>query len=107
MIRPVILTAAALLLVGATTARAADPKLDTDDQKTVYALGLALSESLKPYELTAEEMELLKAGLMDGLQNFLSSKPLTDNFRFIGAIPVILNLEELNSLTGRSLGRRH
>ena len=68
MIRPLTLTATALLLLGATTARAADPKLETDDQKTVYALGLALSESLKPYELTAEELDLLKAGLTDGIQ---------------------------------------
>jgi FKBP-type peptidyl-prolyl cis-trans isomerase len=44
----------------------ADPKLDTEDAKTIYALGVLLSDSLKAYNLTPEELELLEAGLMDG-----------------------------------------
>jgi len=45
---------------------AAEPNLDTDDAKTIYALGLMLSDSLKAYNLTPAELELLEAGLMDG-----------------------------------------
>jgi FKBP-type peptidyl-prolyl cis-trans isomerase len=45
---------------------AAEPNLDTDEAKTIYALGLMLSDSLKAYNLTPEELELLEAGLMDG-----------------------------------------
>jgi FKBP-type peptidyl-prolyl cis-trans isomerase len=44
----------------------ADPKLETEDEKTIYALGLLLSDSLKAYSLTPAELEVLKAGLMDG-----------------------------------------
>jgi FKBP-type peptidyl-prolyl cis-trans isomerase len=45
----------------------AQPKMDTEDQKTVYAIGLALAQSLQPYYLTPAEVELVKAGLTDGL----------------------------------------
>jgi FKBP-type peptidyl-prolyl cis-trans isomerase len=45
---------------------AADPKLETEDEKTIYALGLLLSDSLKAYNLNPGELEILKAGLMDG-----------------------------------------
>src|SRR5512147_112784 len=58
---------AALLLCGAVSAQAADPKLETDDQKTVYAIGVALAQSLQPYYLKPEEVELVKMGLTDGL----------------------------------------
>jgi FKBP-type peptidyl-prolyl cis-trans isomerase FkpA/FKBP-type peptidyl-prolyl cis-trans isomerase FklB len=45
---------------------AADPTLETEDEKTIYALGLLLSDSLKAYNLSPAELEILKAGLMDG-----------------------------------------
>jgi FKBP-type peptidyl-prolyl cis-trans isomerase FkpA/FKBP-type peptidyl-prolyl cis-trans isomerase FklB len=57
----------ALSLCIAVPALAADPKLDTEDQKTIYAIGLALAQSLQPYDLKPEEIELVKAGLTDGL----------------------------------------
>ncbi len=62
--------AAALLLLGCLAAPAlAQPKLDTDEQKTVYAIGLALAQSLQPYYLTPDEVKLVEAGLTDGLAN--------------------------------------
>jgi len=60
---------AALLVALALTpaARAADVKLDTEDQKTLYALGLALSRNLATFNLTPEELTTVQAGLSDGL----------------------------------------
>jgi FKBP-type peptidyl-prolyl cis-trans isomerase FkpA len=39
----------------------------TDEQKTFYALGLAISSRLGSLELSAEEIEMIKAGLGDGI----------------------------------------
>jgi FKBP-type peptidyl-prolyl cis-trans isomerase FkpA/FKBP-type peptidyl-prolyl cis-trans isomerase FklB len=57
----------AFLLAAATSARAAAPELKTDEQKTLYALGLAMSGSLSPLKLTEAELDLVKAGLTDGV----------------------------------------
>lgn len=40
--------------------------LDTDEQKTIYALGLALARNLEPFHLNADELKLLSEGLADG-----------------------------------------
>ena len=45
---------------GASTA-----KLDTEEQKTLYALGLLLGRNVKTLSLTPQELELVKAGLND------------------------------------------
>lgn len=57
----------AVLCVGlaAAPAFAADPANDT--QKTLYALGVAMSQSLGDFSLTAAEIEFVKAGLADGV----------------------------------------
>jgi len=63
-------TVAAALLVAlalAPAARAADVKLDTEDQKTLYALGLALSRNLAAFNLTPTELQDIEAGMSDGL----------------------------------------
>ena len=39
----------------------------TDEQETVYAIGVLLSESLKSFELTPEEVALVQKGIADGL----------------------------------------
>ncbi len=55
-----------LLIVGpAATIRAADPS--TDEQKTMYALGLIISQSLAPFTLTESELEFVRAGMTDGV----------------------------------------
>ena len=51
----------------ACLARAAGPELKTDEDKTFYALGLALSDSLGPFDLSRAELEVVKAGLTDGV----------------------------------------
>jgi FKBP-type peptidyl-prolyl cis-trans isomerase FkpA/FKBP-type peptidyl-prolyl cis-trans isomerase FklB len=67
--------ALALSLALALPALAAEPKLDTDEQKTIYAIGLALAQSLQPYDLKPNEIELVKVGLTDGLSG---GKPKVD-----------------------------
>jgi FKBP-type peptidyl-prolyl cis-trans isomerase FkpA/FKBP-type peptidyl-prolyl cis-trans isomerase FklB len=51
--------------LAAADAGAADPS--TDDQKTFYALGLIISQSLAPFALTESELELVRAGMTDGV----------------------------------------
>jgi FKBP-type peptidyl-prolyl cis-trans isomerase FkpA len=45
----------------------APPKLDSDDQKTLYALGLLLGRNIKPFALKPEELAIVKAGLTDAV----------------------------------------
>ena len=61
--------------VAAGTACAADPELKTDDEKTLYALGLVLANQLGALRLTPAELELVKAGMTDGV---LKKKPLVE-----------------------------
>jgi FKBP-type peptidyl-prolyl cis-trans isomerase FkpA/FKBP-type peptidyl-prolyl cis-trans isomerase FklB len=51
------------LVVAVAPAAAQD--LKTDQDKTLYALGVALSESLAPFGLSAAELEVVKSGLTD------------------------------------------
>ena len=55
----------ATLAVPAACAKQA-PKLATDDEKTLYALGVLLSRNLEAFALTPKEVELVKSGLEDG-----------------------------------------
>jgi len=55
-----------LLSFGTTAAFAAAPEPTTDEQKTLYALGLAMNQSLDVYTLNEAEFELVKSGLTDG-----------------------------------------
>ncbi len=64
--RKALLWSLALVLAGASAA-AAGPELKNDEQKTLYALGLAVSRSLAPFNLTEGELELVQAGLADGV----------------------------------------
>ena len=49
------------------TVRAAGPELKSDDDKTMYALGVALSQNLANFSLSEQELELVKLGLTDGV----------------------------------------
>jgi FKBP-type peptidyl-prolyl cis-trans isomerase FkpA/FKBP-type peptidyl-prolyl cis-trans isomerase FklB len=53
------------LFIGAGPAVAQE--LKTDQDKALYAIGLSLSERLGPFALTPAEVELVKAGLADGV----------------------------------------
>lgn len=65
-------TALLALLLSAGPARAfpsasaAAPALDTEEQKTIYAIGLSIAQSLESFSLTPADIELVKAGLVDG-----------------------------------------
>lgn len=48
---------------------AAAIELKTEDQKALYALGVALSRNLTSLNLTAAELEVVEAGLSDGTLN--------------------------------------
>jgi FKBP-type peptidyl-prolyl cis-trans isomerase FkpA len=56
----------AALAIPAGCTKAAPPKPVTDDEKTLYSLGVLLSRNLEAFELTPKEIELVKAGLEDG-----------------------------------------
>jgi FKBP-type peptidyl-prolyl cis-trans isomerase FkpA/FKBP-type peptidyl-prolyl cis-trans isomerase FklB len=67
MMRKALSLSLALVLVGAVAAAAAGPELKSDEQKTFYAIGLLVSRSLASFTLTESELELVKAGLADGV----------------------------------------
>jgi len=56
-----------VLCLAQSAAFAAAPEPTTDDQKTLYALGLAMSQSLGTFTLNERELEFVKAGLTDGV----------------------------------------
>ena len=65
----------ALLLITGTVTFAAAPEITTDEQKTLYTLGLALSRSLGGFTLSEAELEIVKLGLTDGV---LQREPKAD-----------------------------
>ena len=56
-----------VLCLGTTSAFAAAPEPTTDEQKTFYALGLAISQSLGSFSLSESELDLVKSGIADGV----------------------------------------
>ena len=64
--RFVVFCLVTLLYFGTTATFAAAPEPTTDEQKTLYALGLAMNQSLDVYTLNEAEFELVKSGLTDG-----------------------------------------
>jgi FKBP-type peptidyl-prolyl cis-trans isomerase FkpA/FKBP-type peptidyl-prolyl cis-trans isomerase FklB len=67
VMRKTLLCALVILLAGLGRATAAEPELKTDHDKTLYAVGLAVSQSLASFNLTPSELDLVKAGLEDGV----------------------------------------
>lgn len=65
----------ALTLLAATAGGASAAELKTDEQKTFYAIGLAMSRSLGTFAPTAAELELIQQGLQDGV---LAKEPRVD-----------------------------
>ena len=61
------LTAFSLMLVMAACIAMPAAGLETDEEKTLYALGIALSQNLGAFGLTAEELEFVKQGIEDGV----------------------------------------
>ncbi|MBS0151364.1 MAG: FKBP-type peptidyl-prolyl cis-trans isomerase [Nitrospira sp.] len=61
----ILTIAAGLFLLAAPLWAASDPA--NDDQKTLYALGLALSQSIGTFSLTEAELDMVKNGMTDGV----------------------------------------
>jgi FKBP-type peptidyl-prolyl cis-trans isomerase FkpA len=55
-----------MLSLGTPMVFAAAPEPTTDEQKALYALGLAINQSLANFTLNESEFELVKSGITDG-----------------------------------------
>jgi len=67
---PVRFVLASLLVLasfGCTRTPESSTALETEDQKTLYAIGVALSQQLEAFGLTEEELETVKIGIGDGV----------------------------------------
>jgi len=64
-IHALCLAAGLCLLTAPTFAASSDPS--NDDQKTLYALGLAISQSLGTFSLSETELDMVKHGITDGV----------------------------------------
>jgi len=53
----------------APTSTSSPPKLETEDQKTLYALGVLLGRNAQTFALKPDELEIVKAGLTDAVTN--------------------------------------
>jgi FKBP-type peptidyl-prolyl cis-trans isomerase FkpA len=78
MKRFAIFALAFALAVPAAPASAADGAagLKTEEQKTFYAIGLAVSRELSVFRLTPAELELVKKGISDGVTGKKPAVPL-------------------------------
>lgn len=65
--KPLLL--ALVLSLAVPSAYAAGPEPKTEQDKTLYALGLLISKNMTPFHLTAAEWELVRSGIEDGLNS--------------------------------------
>ena len=66
--RKLLLLALVLLLIAAAPAPSlAQPELKTEEQKTLYALGLVIAQNLSSFALSPADLEIVKAGIADGV----------------------------------------
>ncbi len=88
MLAATTLLATACAMPDSTTETAATPAVpETEEDKTFFALGLAISTSLDQYDLTAEEAALVMAGLEAGIAGEDTGISLDDfqgNLRTLG-----------------------
>lgn len=70
-----LLTLAAMGSAFAQSAPAADKSGMSDDQKTLYAVGVVLGQQLKVFSPTAAELALIQKGIADSVQD---KKPTVD-----------------------------
>jgi FKBP-type peptidyl-prolyl cis-trans isomerase FkpA len=61
-----LLACALLVSCSKSGQQAAAPAAQTEDDKTLYALGVLMSRNLQSFSLTPQEVEQVKAGLADG-----------------------------------------
>ena len=84
----IVLCLSALLGIGFSGARAVAADPANDEQKTLYAIGVALSHSLGGFSLSEAELEIVKSGLSDGVLK----RPLKVDMRTYG--PKIEQMEK-------------
>jgi FKBP-type peptidyl-prolyl cis-trans isomerase FkpA/FKBP-type peptidyl-prolyl cis-trans isomerase FklB len=65
--KPVLYALWALLCIGFSGAPAAAAELATDEQKTLYALGAAVGQSLGQFALSESELEIVLSGMSDSI----------------------------------------
>ena len=65
--RKAVLWSLAGLLAVVSGARAAAPEPQTEEQKVLYALGLAMSTNIAVFGLSEAELEMVQSGLFDGV----------------------------------------
>jgi FKBP-type peptidyl-prolyl cis-trans isomerase len=56
-----------LCLLAATAAPAGEPAVETEESKTLYAIGLAMSQRLAGFELSEDELAVVQRGFADGM----------------------------------------
>jgi FKBP-type peptidyl-prolyl cis-trans isomerase len=72
------LAAAVAITAAASPVRSAEPTLQTEDQKTVYAMGYSLAGSLDRFALSPAEIDLMIAGLRDGASGAAAKVPIDE-----------------------------
>ena len=65
--KPLACSLAIAFALGVSATRLAAAELSTEEEKTLYTLGVAISQSLGQFALTESELEIVKAGLSDGV----------------------------------------
>jgi FKBP-type peptidyl-prolyl cis-trans isomerase FkpA len=74
--RRLLIASLALIVAACNAAPPPSAKVETEEQKTLYALGYAVADNLKPFTLTAAELDVVKQGFTDGvLQNKATVEP--------------------------------
>ncbi len=66
-LRAILLAGVACIFLGLSISRANAADLTTEEQKTLYALGMAISHNLSSFALSEAELEIMKSGLSDGV----------------------------------------
>jgi FKBP-type peptidyl-prolyl cis-trans isomerase FkpA/FKBP-type peptidyl-prolyl cis-trans isomerase FklB len=67
LMRFVVSSLAIVLCLGTTATFVAAAEPTTDEQKTFYAMGLAISQSISSFTLSESELEIVEAGITDGV----------------------------------------
>jgi FKBP-type peptidyl-prolyl cis-trans isomerase FkpA len=65
--RTVVTSSMLAVLIAASCAAAAGPEPTTEEQKTLYALGVAAGQGLSTFNLSEAELEMVKAGMTDSV----------------------------------------
>src|SRR5688572_2672804 len=68
-----VAASAALLAACSQTVPQAEPK--TDEEKALYSMGVILSQNIQAFELTDQELAMVKSGLGDGAKDQSKLKP--------------------------------